>query len=172
MSKSALQIGIVVFFGIALAACLVTVLVYGREQKGLATVTAILTGALILAAVLPQVQEFSIGLKGVQAKLREQQAEINVLKFLVSGYVTHFELTHLQKLANTEPFPYERGDTFIDEMRRLWQLGLVGKVLPNWFFAGLPNSGNLKDYLAITDRGRQYLKLLGQVNADQNPGHD
>jgi hypothetical protein len=136
------------------------------------TVIAILTGGLILAVALPQVQEFTIGLKGIQAKLRKQQEEIDVLKFLVSGYVTDFELVHLQKLASPQPFPYNRGDTFIEELKRLWQLGLVGKIQSDWYFRGLPDSGNLKHYLTITDRGRTYLTLRAHVNMDQKSGGD
>src|SRR5438045_1779681 len=108
MSRSMIQTLLAAFFGAALAGCILVFLLKDREQTGLVTVIAILTCGLMLSVVLPQVQEFTIGLKGVQAKLREQQEEINVLKFLVSGYVTDFELVHLQQLASPEPFPYKR----------------------------------------------------------------
>jgi hypothetical protein len=165
MSKRIAQVYLSALFAALLTFSVVVLLVSKSDRSGLPTVITILAGGLIVSAVLPQLHELSIGPKGVSAKLQRLQEEIDVLKFLVSGYVTGFELEHLRKLANASPFPFTKGDTFLEELRRLWQHGLIKKVRDEWYIAQLPHSGDLKSYIAITKRGEQYLELLDQVQA-------
>jgi hypothetical protein len=103
--------------------------------------------------------------KEKQALLRE---EVDGLRFLVSGFVTDFELIHLKKLAGEARFDYVKGaghdDRFINEIIRLRDFGLVKKLIPHSLY-DIPRSGDLRDYVELTERGRTYLKLRQQLQA-------
>jgi hypothetical protein len=102
----------------------------------------------------------------VQQNQDRLQGEVDALRFLVTGFVNDYELVHLTKLADDGPFDYHRGpnrdDRFVQELVRLRDFGLVEKynVASMW---DIPLRGNLKDYIRITQRGREYLKLRKQV---------
>lgn len=91
------------------------------------------------------------------------------MRFLISCFVTRWEYEHLQKLAGDKPYDYvwggDRNDRFIQELIRLWDFGLVArKNVKSWY--DVPRSGNLRDFAEITQRGRDYLLLRQQVQAD------
>ena len=120
-------------------------------------------------------QEFEIGPSGIKIKIAEIQGkqaslqkDINALRFLVSGFVTEWEHTHLQKLMAKGEFDYvwggDRNDRFIQELIRLWDFGLISrKNTKSWY--DIPLKGDLRPYAAITERGKQYLLLRSQVLA-------
>jgi len=134
----------------------------------------LVSGGLIVVAVLPWLSpliksvevtglgklEFRVEeVKAQQALLQEQ---VDGLRFLVSGFVTEWELSHLTKLDGDAPFEYKRGlghdDRFTSELIRLRDFGLIAKR-NGGFVRDIPESGDLKHYMEITDRGRAYLKL-------------
>ena len=98
------------------------------------------------------------------------QGEVDALRFLVTGFVNKYEIVHLEKLADGGIFDYERGpnkdDRFVQEIIRLRDFGLIEdyNITSLWV---LPLRGNLKDYVRITQRGRDYLKLRKQI---EEPG--
>jgi hypothetical protein len=169
MFKPTIQTLLVVLFAVLLACCITTLLVKETTPTGLTATIIAMGGCLIIAGVLPQIREITVGLKGISAKVAKQQKEIDTLKFLLTGYVTEFELTHLRKLRNREPFPFNKGDTFCEELRRLWRHGLIRKLRPDWYVGQLPAAGNLSDFLEITDRGAIFLRLLDQVENERTP---
>lgn len=140
---------------------------------------AITAGLLILAFVpwlspliksidIPGLGRLELQVKrveGEQALLRE---EVDSLRFLVSGFVTDWELTHLKKLASGAPFDYQRAsgkdDRFINEIIRLRDFGLIAKRI-DYALYDIPLSGDLKQYVELTERGRTYLKLRQQLQA-------
>jgi hypothetical protein len=95
------------------------------------------------------------------------QGEVDALRFLVTGFVNEYEIVHLKKLADGGIFDYERGmnkdDSFIKEIIRLRDFGLIEKHITTSIW-DIPPRGNLKDYVRITQRGRDYLKLRKQIN--------
>lgn len=97
------------------------------------------------------------------------QQQVNSLRFLMTGFVTEWELVHLRKLADSEPFDYAWGgkddDRFMQELIRLWDLRLITREnLVSWYH--LPLSGDLKAHSRITKSGRRYLELLEQMQAE------
>ena len=130
-----------------------------------------LTIGLIILAFLPWlapiIKSIEIaGLGKIELKVDEVKEQVESLKFLIAGFVTEHEIVHLEKLASDGPFYYERGpnrdDRFVNEIIRLKEFGLVRKLL-NFSLYDLPLSGDLKPYVALTDRGKQYLELRQRV---------
>ena len=140
------------------------------------------TIALLIAALFPWIPsiassvEFPGGWKfefrELEAKTARLQKDVDALRFLILGFVSQFEIVHLMKLAKDEPFRYERGanrdNTFVNELIRLWNFGLIAMISKQnaamlW---NIPLSGNLKDYVEITQRGRDYLKLRDGITSD------
>src|SRR5712692_3382560 len=138
---------------------------------------AITAGLLILALlpwlspIIKSIEVTGLGkleLKVDEAKEKQAllQEEVDSLRFLVSGFVTEWELCHLTKLALEAPFDYQRGsgkdDRFINEIIRLRDFGLVAKRI-DYSLYDIPPSGDLKQYVELTERGRTYLKLRQQL---------
>lgn len=97
-----------------------------------------------------------------KAEQERQKSEIESLRFLISSFVTEPELTHLQKLANGEPFPYQKSSFFELELRRLRSFGMINNFKGKGIRSMLAE-GDLRDYFEISDRGREYLRLRGQL---------
>ena len=90
------------------------------------------------------------------------------MRFLVSGFVTEREFNHLTKLAGDSLFEYRRGagqdDRFTNELIRLRDFGLISKR-NGGFVRDIPESGDLRQYTEITERGGTYLKLRSTLNS-------
>ncbi|MFL5284247.1 MAG: hypothetical protein ACJ8AW_25455 [Rhodopila sp.] len=56
--------------GVAFVAALLGIFFYPESKTAFTTVLIAMAGAIIVVAVLPNVEEFGIGPKGVNAKLR------------------------------------------------------------------------------------------------------
>lgn len=129
------------------------------------------TVGLLIAVLLPWLgalvdsAEFPGGWKVKFRELKDEQArqryEIDSLRFLMSSFVSNYELEHLTKLASDSPFSYQKSDPFLAELRRLRSLGLIanqeGKSI-----AAMPPSGDLTDFFVVTALGRSYLKMREQ----------
>jgi hypothetical protein len=139
-----------------------------------------ITAGLIILAFIPWLSPFieSIDIPGfvklvlrvgeVEKKQALLQEEVDSLRFLISGFVTEWELTHLKTLAGDAPFDYKRAsgndDRFINEIIRLRDFGLIAKRI-DYALYDIPLSGDLKQYVEITERGKTYLKLRQQLQA-------
>ena len=51
------------------------------------------------------------------------------------------EVVHLRKLAGTAPFPYTQGNTFVEELKRLWPHGLIAKKSEHGTYVVISCSG-------------------------------
>ena len=138
----------------------------------------LVTSGLIILAIVPWLSPIvkSIEIAGLGKlelnveEVKEKQAilreDVDGLRFLVSGFVTNWELAHLKKLASSGPFDYVRGsgkdDRFTNELIRLWDFGLIAK-LGDYSLHDMPLSGDLKKYVELTERGKTYLKLREQL---------
>lgn len=89
--------------------------------------------------------------------LEQQMAETQTDKeTLLNNLVSDFELKHFEKLASDQVFPFTRQRAFEQELRHLRAFGFI-ENLQGKTISKMPESGNLKDYLQITEQGRQYL---------------
>jgi len=113
-------------------------------------------------------------LQKLKNKVKQQESDIQAIRVALRGIVTKFEIDYLRRLAKAEPWPC-RYDP--DTYYRLKRLDDMGFVLPTvidsdrrliriqerfgeesipveqreWF--------NMKDYVEITEAGKEYVKL-------------
>jgi hypothetical protein len=151
-----------------------------------AHIDAVVLGLLALAAIpwlsdviqSAKVGDFSIEFKvdrlarrqDRQRLLQEEQGkEIRQLRFLVSNFANPAEVMHLTKLAGGTPFPVIKDGTFSyfkEELHRLRGLQLIegqeGKGLRSMESQG----GDVKDHFKITDKGRELLRHLAEVQTE------
>jgi hypothetical protein len=111
--------------------------------------------------------------QAVKSEQNRQAREIDALKFLVANFLTEAECRHLQGLVSEKPYHARRDGTtvyFEMELRRLRALG---------FIQGHPERGvrsllkaindaggkevDVKEHFEITPRGRDYLRLRGEI---------
>lgn len=99
--------------------------------------------------------------KRIQEVAKEQQRqkqEIDALSFLVSHFIPLYEIQHMEKLANGEPFPFSMHEGFERELRHLSELHFITK---NYDFkiTEMPEKDDLRRFFTLTDHGRMYLQL-------------
>lgn len=134
------------------------------------------TIGLLIAVILPWISSFidtaefpggwKFKFRELKAEQVRQKAEIESLRFLISYFVTEFELTHLEKLESGEPFPYQKSESFITELRRLRSLAMITNY-PNKDIRSMPQQGDLRDYFRVTERGTTYLQLRKHWEGDK-----
>ncbi len=87
-------------------------------------------------------------------------------KQLYVNLIHKYELEQLKRLASDEPdLVYELSKTLKQELRRLRALGFI-ESLPNKHISSMKSQGNLRDYVKITERGKEYLQLVEEVRLD------
>jgi hypothetical protein len=124
------------------------------------------------------IKGLSFGSQGISAqfeRIEERQktieSEVQALQVALTGLVTKFELIHLQKLASEAPAIVRFGNIMLAELTRLDSMQFVYPIdvrglnaLRDDHGSGL-NEFDLKDYVAITNEGREYLNLRAQLDA-------
>ena len=149
-------------------------------------VDAVVLGLLALAAI-PWLSEviqsakvggFSIEFKVDRLERRqdtqrlrqeEQAGEISQLRFLVSNFANPAEVMHLTKLASGAPFPVIKDGTFSyfkEELHRLRGLQLIEGQPDKGLRSMESEGGDVKDHFKITDKGRELLRLLAEIQTD------
>jgi hypothetical protein len=103
----------------------------------------------------------------VQRTVQQQGSEIAELKFLTANFIPHWEVAHLEKLANNEAFTVnldQVSPSFENELRHLRSLGFIdhrenvhGRVNITAFFKEGPQTKNVTEYFQATESGRKYL---------------
>lgn len=96
----------------------------------------------------------------VLAPLEQVTANCSQLdtEVLVKNLLNSYEWEHLKKLASGAPFPYKKQYDFEVELRRLRTLGFIQNK-PDKTILGMPYEGDLRDYVEITERGKEYVNL-------------
>jgi hypothetical protein len=97
----------------------------------------------------------------IQSMLREQKrqrAQIDDISYLLVHFVSQYEWQHLRSLDGDGDFPFEMDPVFEKEIERLWELHFITKT-HDFPIHHMPRVGDLRDYFAISDKGRTYLKL-------------
>lgn len=138
---------------------------------------------LLDAAELPG--GWKVKFREVEVEQERLVREVQWLTFLMSNFLTQYELNHLQKFAADGPFWFDYNSEskayFERELRRMVDLNLIRRV-PGTGIRALIHSRDglshvdgkeikdVKQYLEITPQGLEYLKLRSQVNAGNTRG--
>jgi hypothetical protein len=151
--------------------------VLGTFQRSLGIEITPTVAVLLALAILPWLSPllqsaelpggWKLEFRRVETEQIRQRADIDALRFLVSGFVTEDELVHLRKIAIRAPFAFVRGPEttfFLDELRRLRALGLVANHRGKGIRRLEADGGDVNTYFFITNRGREYLKLRDQID--------
>jgi DNA-binding transcriptional regulator YhcF (GntR family) len=107
--------------------------------------------------------------------LESQIAERSKDQVLSHNLLNEYELKHLRKLASDTPFNYKRQPSFERELRYLRALGFVENI-PGKTISQMPERGNLKEYIRITEQGKHYLEKIETTSDAMNysslPNHN
>ena len=76
--------------------------------------------------------------------------------------LSHIEIGHLKGLTGPEPFYYEKRPEFLQELRRLRTLGFI-RHKSDTKIGDLPETGDLKQYLELTDLSKQVLEEILRI---------
>lgn len=101
---------------------------------------------------------------------QEMAASQKEKEHIINSLLSDTELNLLEKLALGEVFNYQKHHEFDQELRHLRAFGFI-ENLPGMTISGMPETGDLKDYVRITQNGREYLQkkaLLEAVNTHAN----
>lgn len=91
----------------------------------------------------------------------------NTTHFVVNSLLSHYEWQHLLKLARNETFNYHKQRSFEQELRHLRTLGFI-ETKPGIQICSLPESGDLRNFFFITERGKDYLKKRKNIELEYN----
>jgi hypothetical protein len=170
---------------LVISAVALTLIVVKLVRPG-AHIDAVVLGLLALAAIpwlsdviqSAKVGDFSIEFKvdrlarrqDRQRLLQEEQGkEIRQLRFLVSNFANPAEVMHLTKLAGGTPFPVIKDGTFSyfkEELHRLRGLQLIEGQEGRGLRSMESQGGDVKDHFKITDKGRELLRHLAEVQTE------
>jgi hypothetical protein len=107
-------------------------------------------------------------IESVEERQQQQDAQIRVLRFLVTSFLREWETNHLRKLDSDGEFRAKEAGFFRQEMKELWDRGLIGaqhgKSSLDEMLKEAPPDGDrevdVKRYFYITGKGKEYLELL------------
>jgi hypothetical protein len=103
-------------------------------------------------------------IRAVQDEQERQRADIDgILRFLIQSFATEYELIHLRKLGEGQPFPFTRSDSFEAELRRLVALGLIERKPGHGFRSLFRDNDDVNNHMRITERGMAYLEYVRQL---------
>jgi hypothetical protein len=108
-----------------------------------------------------------VQLRTVQERQKRQQDQIDSLKFLISYFVSDYELAHLEELEKGGSENYQKSLYFREELRRLRPLGLI-ESLPGKHVGEMTDDDRLTDYVRLTQRGKDYLALRRKLGVLEN----
>jgi hypothetical protein len=145
----------------------------GAERK-FAVPEVVLIGLLLLfnSRLLDGLTEMTVssgGLKIVRRVVAEQERlrdEVDWLRFLIRSSLNEYELLHLTRL--NEPrleFRYQRQPSFDAELRRLRSMRLI-ELVNLQSLNRLPQQGDLKQHVRITEEGVRFLGRLARMDSD------
>lgn len=80
----------------------------------------------------------------------------NEKDLIVNSLLSEYELKHLEQLSTNQPFPYTKQRAFEQELRHLRAFGFI-ENLPGKTISGMASTGDLRDYVRITQKGIDFL---------------
>ena len=144
----------------------------------IALVTVLLLGAVLSAQVSYSITDISLGGSGVTARFERLQirqdnleSDVRALVVAVTGIVTKYEAVHLEKLSREEPAVVRFGNIMLEELTHLDAVSFVRPKDVRGLNAMREDRGDglqdfdLKDYIEITQEGREYLSLRARLAA-------
>jgi hypothetical protein len=114
--------------------------------------------------------QYTVPLQGqaeLEDRIKELKGEIRALgnemqrgelRTLILS-LSEIEFRHLRNLAAEGPFNYEKRHAFLVELRKLRTLKMI-KNKPNTSIGGIPQTGDLKDYLELTALTREVIEEM------------
>jgi hypothetical protein len=152
-------------FALGFLATLLGLLFLSADKTAVLTVMAVTAGGLVLVAALPQLTEFSIGLRGVTAKLTRVEEKVDAQQKLINKLVetsmSASAFRHLSGITLLHEYKYWQnekvGDLFKREFYYLKDRGFIGPESLE-FFEGLDDS-NITEKAWPTEIGRMYIAL-------------
>lgn len=114
---------------VAFVTALVALLISPTDKTAFVTVIIVATGGLVLVAALPQLSEFSVGLKGVTAKLARVEDKVDEQQRLINELV-HYSMSasvfhHLCGIAILHTYEYSNDESSRREMYFLRDHGFI-----------------------------------------------
>ena len=154
------------------------------DLKGLAALLWPVFAITALVKLGPELKQLIASFKGgrVAFKVAGQEltieqaigtidSKLRTLQIVTKGIVTHGETELLTGLATSVPFPVDFSWHMFRELERLDAIRYVTPVRPAGTNALTERDGGvkfeLKDYVRITDDGREYLNLRAEILAIQ-----
>jgi hypothetical protein len=103
-------------------------------------------------------------LRELEKRQEKQRSELNDVRFMLTYLLSVAEHAHLQALALGKADDYTLIQPLREELRKLRRLGLIEEV-PGRSLTDLRDGtkADLKEYLRLTTRGREYLGGLAQA---------
>ena len=172
------------FLGIALFLIVVVYLAaiplgWIAEANRLETPEVILIAVLLILLfnVIERVAEINVGPEGVSARFRNienrqetLQSEVDTMRIVLEGIVTKWELDKLKGLAKDDPFMVRYRSSLYGELKHLDAMGYIRpqegrglRDIRNQYERNRHEKFDLKDYVRITDEGKEYLELRGAL---------
>jgi hypothetical protein len=142
---------------------------YGGIKDGLDAITLGLTAVGLSPWIAHVLESFKFGgveFKFVKQQLAQQEGDIAALRFLVGNFLTFWELHHLEALAAGKEFVADMEhypESLKSELGRLRHMGLLGAKSGKGvgkLFSDPGRHKNVHDYLYVTDKGREWLKMV------------
>lgn len=97
------------------------------------------------------------------AALERMMAANGQVKQQIASLLDENELNHIKRLASNQPYlDYVKQQSFKQELRRLRTLGFID-TYPGKSIGSMPEQGNLRDYVKLTERGKEYLNLIEPI---------
>ncbi len=111
-----------------------------------------------------------------EKRLKLQQEEIRLLQVAFSGIVTQYELDKLIGLSEDQPFLCYYAEDLYTELKHLRAMGFIahqeGTDLATLRrqYNGKNETFDLKQFLYITEQGREYIRLRDELLSEPSPG--
>jgi hypothetical protein len=169
MTKSALQNGLAILFGIALLFCIYVLLF--RDTSNATHIVAVITlliGGLLLTVIGEHLSELKIGpleakLRDLDDRVNEQQEILDAIRTAIEGIVTRFEYDKLVGLERDGPFMCNYHENLLHEMKQLYDHGFVketefGSGPKVDQYRGSSQPFDLKNHFVLAESGEKYLQ--------------
>lgn len=105
----------------------------------------------------------------LEAEIRKLRIEIERLKKvelrILMLTLPIYQFRHLLYLSSGDDYHYDKHTDFVEELRKLRALGLI-KSKEGVKISGIPDTGNLKDYVEITELAKQVVEELLELTKE------
>jgi hypothetical protein len=177
MSKDAWRYIIAALFCTAFLVALFGIFRQSANTTAFVAILTIMAGALILIALFPYLTEFYVGPKGVGGKLsrlEERQdtldSRLRAIQITLTGLVSKNEYPKRTGLTQEEAFLVKYHPDMYQELKHLDAMGFLrpradhGLVdIRNQYVHKEQEQFDLKEFVEITEQGREYLKLCDKL---------